>query len=84
MSDENNVFPLIQKRDPLTQKLYELGTDIDQLVIHAAGQGLTLYEIAGIISHRLGEVIKNFPPEEKEKVDIFIDIILTRAGLSNV
>lgn len=79
----SNVIDLNIKKDPKAVKLFELGGDVDQLVLFYVNEhGLDLFEISAIISHRLGECIKHLPAKEHQ-ADILIDIILKRAGLSN-
>lgn len=66
--------------DPQAQRLVDLGNDIDQLVIAEVGNGLDLYEIGGVLSHRLGELIRNLPKENIDQaLDVYVDIILKRA-----
>lgn len=67
---------------PHAMPLFELGGQIDNLVLSYVEKGFDLFEISGIISHRLGECIRNLPAKEHQ-ADILIDIILKRAGLDN-
>lgn len=79
----SNVIDLNSKKDPQAVKLFELGGDIDQLVLfYVNNHGLDLFEVAGVISHRLGECIRNLPSPEHQG-DILIDIVLKRAGISS-
>lgn len=81
--DKDNVINLFDHKDPKVKELFQIGTTIDTLVIEAVGKGLNLFEISAIIGHRLGECIRNLP-DPKHQGDIIIDIVLKRAGLSNV
>lgn len=66
--------------DPKVERLYQLGLNFDKLVLEAADDGLSLFEIAGIMSHRLGEVVRVMPYKEHQ-VDLLLEILLKRAGL---
>lgn len=78
-----DVIDLNSRKDPLAVKLFELGGDIDQLILfYIDTYKLDLFEVAGVISHRLGECIRNLPSPEHQG-DVLIDIVLTRAGLNN-
>lgn len=82
---DDNVIPLLKNKplDPKVKQLFEIGTAIDKLVLDGVASGLDLFEVAGILSHRLGEVIKNLPAKEHQ-ADVLFSIILKRAELSNV
>ena len=70
--------------DPKAQELVDLGANIDQVVIYFYGLGLDLYEIGGVLSHRLGELVRNLPKENIDKaLDIYVDIILKKADQPN-
>lgn len=77
-----DILDFKKKVDPKVMELFEIGTTIDEMVIAGVQKGFDLFEISGIISHRLGECIRNLPNKEHQ-ADILIDIILKRAGLSN-
>lgn len=83
MSDDHNVINLFDRKDPKVKELFEIGTTIDSMVIDAVGRGFDLFEISAIIGHRLGECIRNLPNPEHQG-DVIIEIVLKRAGLSNV
>lgn len=78
-----DIIDFKPKLDPKVKELFEIGTTIDQMVIEAVGKGFDLFEISAILSHRLGECIRNLP-EKEHQADILIDIILKKAGLNNV
>lgn len=70
--------------DKEAQKLVDLGAEIDRLVLAYVGMGLDLYEVGGVLSHRLGEVVRNLPKENIDQaLDIYVDIILKRADQPN-
>lgn len=71
-----------QVPDPKVEELYQLGLSFDKLVLDAATKGLSLFEIAGIMSHRLGEVVRVMPHKEYQ-IDLLIEILLKRAGFEN-
>lgn len=74
--------PTHQTPDPKVEELYQLGLSFDKLVLEAATKGLTLFEIAGIMSHRLGEVVRVMPHKEYQ-IDLLLEILLKRAGINN-
>lgn len=78
-----DIVDFKKSMDPKTRQLWDLGCIIDALVIEYVGKGFELFEVGGIMAHRLGEVVKNLPDKDKA-TDIYLDIILKKAGQSNV
>lgn len=83
--DDNNVIPLSKNKpvDPKVKELFDFGLAIDNLVLDGVSSGLELFELAGILSNRLGEVIRNLPAKEHQ-VDVLLNIILKQAELTDV
>lgn len=76
---------ILQFKKPLDAKareLHDLGLTIDGLVLDYVGKGFELFEVSGILAHRLGECIRNLPDKDKA-LDILIDVILKKADQPN-
>jgi hypothetical protein len=78
--DVGDILDFKKKVDPKVMELFTIGTNIDAMVISAVQNGFVLFEVSAIISHRLGECIKNLPAKEQQ-ADILFDIIIKRAEL---
>lgn len=78
----DNIIDFKKPLDPKVKELHELGLAIDALILETVGKGFELFEVSGIIAHRLGECVRNLKYPD-QGADIIIDIILKKAGLSN-
>jgi len=76
----DNVRTLKKPLDKETVKLYHFGTDIDQVLIHYLEQGMDPREMAVVVGHRVGELLRTV----EDKADVIITVteyMKQRAGV---
>ena len=62
-------FPGPNKIDIEAKKLLDISNEIDNIVLkHLMDGEFEPYEVAGLLAHRLGNLLKHMDPEEKEAV----------------
>lgn len=60
-------FPGKTKLDIEAQKMLDVSNEIDNIVLkHLTNGDFQPHEVAGLMAHRLGNLLKHMTPEEKE------------------
>lgn len=73
-------FPKEPRVDPNVRKLKEISDSLDAVIIHALEkEGIDPYELAGLVAHRLGTLIR--PIEQKKKLWGVCEKVLKRQAV---
>ena len=74
------AFPRERRFSQETRQLKDLSDQIDAIVMQAIDEGIPIYEIAGLLSHRLGTLMRNV--EEKDRLwDVCSEVLKKQASL---
>lgn len=78
MSDKPIDFTL-RRFDKRTKDLHDMGKNFDNIILKVLGEGADIEEVAGVLAHRLGEIIRAYPGNKETLLSMCQQVLETRA-----